>query len=125
MHQVILITATIYGILAIILGAFGAHAFRKILTDEKLATFEVGVRYQMYGALSLLIIGYQADVEQTAVQWAYYGIAIGTFLFSFSIYFLSFATYWNVRLRFLGPITPIGGLFLLSGWISLLISFLP
>lgn len=123
MQTIVLTTAAIFGTLAIILGAFGAHLFKKILTEDKLQSFEVGVRYQMYAALALLIVGYNNDFSQTAQQWAFYGIAFGSLLFSVSIYGLSFATYWKVNLRFLGPITPLGGLLMIIGWIALLVSF--
>jgi uncharacterized membrane protein YgdD (TMEM256/DUF423 family) len=124
MNTTTLIIATLFGSTAIILGAFGAHAFKKLISAEKLASFEVGVRYQMYSALALLIIGFQVDFDIYSERLAVYGITAGTILFSFSIYFLSFAEYWKKNLKFLGPITPLGGLLMIIGWISLLISFL-
>ena len=124
MNTTTLIIATLFGSSAIILGAFGAHAFKKLISAEKLASFEVGVRYQMYSALVLLIIGFQLDFDIHSERLAVYGITAGTILFSFSIYFLSFAEYWKKNLKFLGPITPLGGLLMLIGWISLMISFL-
>ena len=99
MSNFTLIVAAIFGITAIILGAFGAHAFKKIISAEKLASFEVGVRYQTYSALVLLIIGFQLDFTIYAERLAVYGIAAGTVLFSFSIYFLSFADYWKKKLE--------------------------
>ncbi len=123
MQLIVLFTAGIFGTLAIILGAFGAHAFKKLLTEDKLTSFEIGVRYQMYAAFALLIIGYNSDLTLSTVNWAYYGIATGTIMFSGSIYLLSFADYWNVNLKFLGPITPLGGLLIIIGWISLMFSF--
>lgn len=124
MNTVTLIIATLIGSSAIILGAFGAHAFKKLISAEKLASFEVGVRYQMYSALILLILGFQLNFDIYSERLAVYGITAGTILFSFSIYFLSFAEYWKKNLEFLGPITPLGGLLMLIGWISLMISFL-
>mgnify|MGYP003483449708 FL=1 len=124
MNTATLIIATLFGSSAIILGAFGAHAFKKLISAEKLASFEVGVRYQMYSALILLILGFQLDFDIYSERLAVYGITAGTILFSFSIYFLSFAEYWNKNLKFLGPITPLGGLLMLIGWISLMFSFL-
>ena len=56
MKELVIITAAIFGASGIVLGAFGAHAFKKLLSEEKLASFETGVRYQMYAALTLLII---------------------------------------------------------------------
>jgi uncharacterized membrane protein YgdD (TMEM256/DUF423 family) len=124
MNTATLIIATLFGSSAIILGAFGAHAFKKLISAEKLVSFEVGVRYQMYSALILLILGFQLNFDIYSERLAVYGITAGTILFSFSIYFLSFAEYWKKNLKFLGPITPLGGLLMLIGWISLMISFL-
>lgn len=124
MNTIIFTIASLFGITAIILGAFGAHAFKKIISPEKLASFEVGVRYQMYSALVLLILGFQLDFDVYSERLAVYGISAGTVLFSFSIYFLSFADYWKKNLKFLGPITPLGGLLMIIGWGALLISFL-
>ena len=123
MRELALISGSLFGILAIILGAFGAHAFKKILSAERIASFEVGVRYQMYSALTLLILGFQLNFNLFTERIAVYGILAGTVLFSFSIYFLSFSEYWNRNLKFLGPITPLGGLLMIIGWTSLLLSF--
>jgi uncharacterized membrane protein YgdD (TMEM256/DUF423 family) len=124
MNTTVLIAAALFAITAILLGAFGAHAFKKLISPEKLASFEVGVRYQMYSALALLIIGFQLDFSPYAERLAIYGIISGTILFSGSIYILSFSAYWKTNLKFLGPITPLGGLLMIIGWTSLLISFL-
>lgn len=90
-----------------------------------MASFEVGVRYQMYAALYLLMIESLLDFDSTSEKWAYYGVFYGAVLFSGSIYLLSFKEYWKAEgLRFLGPITPLGDLFMIVGWLALLISFL-
>lgn len=124
MNTTVLTIAALFGITAIVLGAFGAHAFKKLISSEKLTSFEVGVRYQMYSALVLLMIGFQLDFSHYSERLAIYGIISGTLLFSGSIYFLSFSEYWKTNLKFLGPITPLGGLLMIIGWTSLLISFL-
>ena len=124
MKETVICTAAIFGALSIVLGAFGAHAFKKILSEEKLSSFEVGVRYQMYAALTLLILGFNLDFELYSERLAFYSLTAGTLLFSFSIYFLSFADYWNKNLKFLGPITPLGGLFMIIGWIALFVRFI-
>lgn len=124
MQNVVIITAALFGGLAIILGAFGAHAFKKILSAEKLESFEVGVRYQMYAALTLLILGFNFRFELQSERVAFYLITLGTILFSVSIYFLSFAEYWKKNLKFLGPITPLGGLIMIAGWVAIIFRFL-
>jgi len=124
MNHIVIITAALLGTLAIILGAFGAHAFKKILSAEKLDSFEVGVRYQMYAAITLLVLGLNLSFDYQSERVAYYLITSGTLLFSGSIYFLSFAEYWKKNLKFLGPITPLGGLLMIMGWIAIIIRFL-
>ncbi|MBB4036246.1 uncharacterized membrane protein YgdD (TMEM256/DUF423 family) [Dysgonomonas hofstadii] len=124
MKQLVLIIAGIYGMLSVILGAFGAHAFKDILPAEKLVSFETGVRYQMYHAIVLLVIGLFLSFTSSLEKWSAICMMAGVFLFSFSIYFLSFSEHWNINLRFLGPVTPIGGLFLIAGWLFLIIYFI-
>lgn len=120
MKNLTLIIGGIYGLLSVILGAFGAHAFKKILSIERLESFETGVRYQMYAAFFLLIVGYLLKFETTSEKWISIFMIAGTFLFSVSIYFLSFQDVWGVNLKFLGPITPLGGLFMILSWAMLI-----
>ena len=116
MKNLTLIIGGIYGLLSVILGAFGAHAFKKILSIERLESFETGVRYQMYAAFFLLIVGYILKFETTSEKWISILMIAGTFLFSVSIYFLAFQDYLGMNLKFLGPITPLGGLFMIISW---------
>ncbi|MCF6223798.1 MAG: DUF423 domain-containing protein [Flavobacteriaceae bacterium] len=123
MNQCTLIFASIFGLLSIILGAFGAHKLKKIMNSELLISFETGVKYQMYHALVLLILGFNLDFKTPLENWIVYCFIIGTILFSFSIYGLTISAAKNKKIKFLGPITPIGGLFLVSGWGLLLYYF--
>ncbi|UQB67436.1 DUF423 domain-containing protein [Epilithonimonas zeae] len=116
MKNFTLIIGGIYGLLSVILGAFGAHAFKKILSVERLESFETGVRYQIYAAFFLLIVGYILKFETSSEKWISILMIAGAFLFSVSIYFLSFQDYWGLNLKFLGPITPLGGLFMIISW---------
>ena len=116
MKNIVLTIASLYGMTAIILGAFGAHAFKKFLPDEKLASFEVGVRYQMYHAIALLAIGMYFQFDKSLERSAAWCLIAGTFVFSVSVYLLSFADHWGANLKFLGPITPLGGLLMVVGW---------
>ena len=116
MKNLTLIIGGIYGLLSVILGAFGAHAFKKILSIERLESFETGVRYQTYAAFFLLIVGYILKFETTSEKWISILMIAGTFLFSVSIYFLAFQDYLGMNLKFLGPITPLGGLFMIISW---------
>lgn len=124
MKQFTLIIASFYGLITIILGALGSHAFKKILSVDKLASFEVGIRYQMYHAIVLLVLGLFLSFTTPLEKWSSLCLIIGTFLFSFTIYFLAFSEYLNINLKFLGPITPIGGIFLILGWILLITYFI-
>lgn len=117
--QITVITAAVFGMLSVIFGAFGAHALKKILSDEQLKSFETGVKYQMYHALVLLVIGLTFNKVSAGLYWCF---TIGIILFSFSIYGLVISSAKNKKLRFLGPITPLGGLLLIIGWGFLLFS---
>ena len=123
MKTLTLVIGAIYGLLSVILGAFGAHAFKKILSPERLESFETGVRYQMYAAFFLLIVGYILKFETKSENWISGLMILGTVFFSVSIYFLSFQDYLGVNLKFLGPITPIGGLMMIISWIILIFYF--
>jgi len=116
MTQFTLVFAAIFGMSAIILGAFGAHALKKILNEEQLNSFETGVKYQMYHAIILLLLGFQLKFTQPIENYIVYCFIGGIILFSFSIYGLVISSAKNKKLRFLGPITPLGGLLLTIGW---------
>jgi uncharacterized membrane protein YgdD (TMEM256/DUF423 family) len=116
MNELAVIFGGVFGFLAILLGAFGAHLLKKKLSSEQLQSFETGVKYQMYHALVLLVLGFQFDTETTINNYIISAFIIGVFLFSFSIYGLVISSANNKKLRFLGPITPLGGLFLAFGW---------
>jgi len=119
-----LLFASILGGLAVIFGAFGAHALKNILTKEQLKSFETGVKYQFYHAIVLLIIGFNFELENTTEKYMVYSFILGILLFSFSIYGLVISSAKNKKLRFLGPVTPLGGLFLIIGWCLLFYSIL-
>jgi uncharacterized membrane protein YgdD (TMEM256/DUF423 family) len=116
MNHTAIIFGAIFGFLAIFLGAFGAHLLQKKLTKEQLQSFETGVKYQMYHAIVLLVLGFQLNTEVTIDNYIIYSFITGTLLFSFSIYGLVISSANNKKLKFLGPITPLGGLFLALGW---------
>jgi uncharacterized membrane protein YgdD (TMEM256/DUF423 family) len=116
MNHTAIMFGAIFGFLAIFLGAFGAHLLQKKLTKEQLQSFETGVKYQMYHAIVLLVLGFQLNTEVTIDKYVIYSFITGTLLFSFSIYGLVISSANNKKLKFLGPITPLGGLFLALGW---------
>jgi len=114
----------LFGMTGIIFGAFGAHALKKIMTQEQLANFETGVKYQMYHALVLLMLGFNLNLDTSLEKYMVYCFIMGTVLFSFSIYGLCISGAKGRKWKFLGPITPLGGLFLVVGWGLLLYSFI-
>ncbi len=116
MEKKILLAALIIGLVAIALGAFGAHGLKKILTTEQLSTFEVGVRYQMYHALFLLFVSSTHFLNSREKLIVFSFTLIGILLFSGSIYLLSTSSITGIKTKFIGPITPIGGLFLIVSW---------
>ncbi len=116
MTQFTLLFASILGGLAVVFGAFGAHALKKILSEEQLKSFETGVKYQMYHAIVLLIVGFNFNLETAAEKYMVYSFMAGILLFSFSIYGLVISSAKNKKLTFLGPVTPFGGLLLIIGW---------
>ena len=123
MEKKIIITAAILGMLAIILGAFGAHALKKVLALDQLATFETGVRYQTYHALFLLLIGIMPNLTQKAKKCIYYFTVFGVILFSGSIYLLATNNLTSFDFKIIGFVTPIGGLLLILAWGTLLLHF--
>lgn len=124
MTQIALIFGSLFGFTAVIFGAFGAHLLKKKLTSDQLQSFETGVKYQMYHAIVLLILGFNLDKISPIDIYIINAFVIGTILFSFSIYGLVISSANNKKLRFLGPITPLGGLFLTVGWALLIYKFI-
>lgn len=113
-----LILGTLFAFIGVAAGAFGAHALKSRVSPEHLLIFEVGVRYQMYHALALLILGSLSYTEFyfTLAGWLFFA---GIIIFSGSLYtlVLTSVSTW-------GAVTPIGGILLLAGWFSLMIGFL-
>jgi len=124
MSKKVISTAALLGMIAIILGAFGAHALKKVLSTEELVTFETGVRYQMYHAFFLLFIGLNTSLSEKSQKIIYYLTISGVLLFSGSIYFLATNSLTSFDFKKIGFITPIGGVLLISAWAVLLFDFL-
>lgn len=124
MIKIALIFGTMFGLLAIVFGALGTHLLKKKLSQEQLQSFETGVKYQMYHAIVLLVLGFNLDNSNSISNYIVYAFIIGILLFSFSIYGLVISSANNKKIRFLGPITPLGGLILASGWAILFWEFI-
>ncbi|MCJ8289009.1 MAG: DUF423 domain-containing protein [Crocinitomicaceae bacterium] len=124
MNRTSVITGIILIVIAIVLGAFGAHALKDKLSAAQLSSFEVGVRYQMYHGLALLSVGFAASQLKFSLKLFNRMIIIGTIAFCLSIYLLAMKDLVGIKLSFLGPITPIGGSVLIIAWIILLLKFI-
>src|SRR5690349_4709323 len=121
MHKGFLRTAAILGLLAVTLGAFGAHGLKQIVPPEAITTFETGVRYQFYHALALLAAGMLFErFPLRSIRYAGICFITGIVLFSGSLYALTLLQATStVGLRGIGAITPFGGLFFIAGWLCL------
>lgn len=124
MDKKIISTAALFGMIAIILGAFGAHKLKEVLTLEQLNTFETGVKYQMYHALFLLFVGINATLSLKNKKAIYFLTLFGVVFFSGSIYVLATNSLTAFDFRMIGIITPLGGLLLIMAWSVLLVSYL-
>jgi len=125
MHKNFFIIAAFFAGLAVVLGAFGAHGLERITSDEKiLHGFQTGVQYQMYHALALLAIASMYEKFQDKwIKWAGNCFITGVILFSGSLYTLTFLKIQeSSAVKFVGPLTPLGGIFFISGWLFLLIA---
>ncbi|MCC1483777.1 DUF423 domain-containing protein [Winogradskyella immobilis] len=122
MNKKILILGAALGILAIVLGAFGAHGLEKLIDLEAQQTFETGVRYQMYHALFLLLIGSISIVTPKAKKVIFYLVFLGVIFFSGSIYGLATNSLTGFDFKQIAMITPIGGLLLILAWIVLIVN---
>ena len=115
MERVFFAIGAFSGLVSVAAGAFGAHALRARLSPEMLSVFEVGARYQMYHALALLAVAWAAlrwpGAATLAAGWLF---VAGTIVFSGSLYLLALT-----GVRWLGAVTPLGGLALLAGWACL------
>jgi uncharacterized membrane protein YgdD (TMEM256/DUF423 family) len=125
-QRLFLVLAAAAGALGVILGAFGAHALRSRLPADRLAAFETGVRYQMYHAFALIAVAWlMQKYPESSVRLAGWFFVAGILLFSGSLYLLATRALLGIEgWKWLGPVTPLGGLFLIAGWITVLVSCL-
>ncbi|TAD97503.1 MAG: DUF423 domain-containing protein [Bacteroidetes bacterium] len=118
MQKIFLMSGALAAALAVMIGAFGAHALKDFLTsNNRLETFETAVKYHFYHALGLLLIGILINQKPSIwFNYAGYGLLVGMIIFSVSLYILCLT-----NLKWLGAITPLGGLAMIIGWICLFI----
>lgn len=124
MNKKLLVTGSVLGVISIALGAFASHGLEKLVTEDAIETFQVGVRYQMYHALLLLFVGNSSKISSKSKYWMFILTTIGVVLFSGSIYGLSTNELTGFDFKTIGFITPIGGLLLICSWVIMLLGFL-
>jgi uncharacterized membrane protein YgdD (TMEM256/DUF423 family) len=121
MQKTFLIVGSIFGALSVIIGAFGAHALKSLLeSTSRIETFETAVKYQFYHAFALILLGIlMLNLKHQFFEYAGYSFVVGTIIFSGSLYILCLS-----GITKFGMITPIGGLFMIAGWIFLTLGIL-
>ncbi|MDR5589285.1 DUF423 domain-containing protein [Christiangramia sp. SM2212] len=124
MNRKFLITGAVFGLLAVILGAFAAHGLKESISSESLNSFETGVRFQMYHAFLLLIIGSWKSFAEKSLNTIFYLFCLGVILFSGSIYLLSTGSIIGIDFTLIALVTPLGGTLLILGWAILLLKFI-
>lgn len=122
MSRRIILTASLLGAIAVMFGAFGAHGLKKVLDAADLEIWDKGVEYQFYHAFALLFLSQWKTEETKLQQLAYWFFTIGTLFFSGSLYLLSTSDLLGISTGFIGPVTPIGGLLFILGWLSLFLA---
>ena len=110
-----LVAASIFGLLSVALGAFGAHSLKNVLDDYGRSVYEKAVLYQMFHTMALFAVGLMQHLDkETSFSMAGWGFFIGIVLFSGSLYFLAVT-----GMKWVGAITPVGGVAFLFGWVCL------
>ncbi len=123
MHKSLIKWAAVLGALAVLLGAFGAHQLKNLFSNNAVQIFETGVRYHFYHVFALLFTAVMyKEYHNRFIRWAGRLFIIGILLFSFSLYFLTYVVgAVQPGFKWVGPITPIGGLCFLAGWVCIFI----
>lgn len=124
MNNKVWILGAFLGGLSVVLGAFGAHGLKNSISLESLQVFETGVRYQMYHAFFLLVIGSTKIIDDKTKNILFYLVLFGVLFFSGSLYGLATNSLTSFDFKSIGFITPIGGLLFILAWLILLIKFL-
>ena len=124
MNRKFLITGAIFGLLAVIIGAFGAHGLKPLLDAAARESFEIGVKYQMYHGLLLLFIGVFKMPSFRFQKPIFFLLLFGVICFSGSIYLLATNNLTTIDFTAIALVTPLGGTLLIAAWIFLLVEFI-
>jgi uncharacterized membrane protein YgdD (TMEM256/DUF423 family) len=112
------------GLLGIVIGAFGAHGLKPLLSPDSFVSMEIGIKYQMYHSLLLLILGVMLTVGHKTSKWIFYLLIFGVILFSGSIYLLATNSLTSIDFKVIALATPLGGSLLIIAWAWLLVHFI-
>lgn len=123
MNKPLILTASFFGTMAVILGAFGAHGLKSLISLEKMSIWQKGVEYQFYHTFALLYLSGVATYKNKLHGFAFIFFVIGILFFSGSLYLLALKDVFGFQfINSIGFITPIGGMFFIFGWVSLFLS---
>ena len=115
----IVVTAALLTALTIMIGAFGAHGLKELISEKSLVSFETGVRYQMYHVIVMLALGLSTGILPKTQKWVFWFFIIGILFFSGSIYLLALNEFLPFDTKLIAFTTPIGGFLLIIGWLRL------
>ena len=118
-NKKITVLAAVMGALTVLIGAFGAHGLKEIVSEKTITSFETGVRYQMFHVILLLIIGFSAFIDQKLKNGYLVFLFLESYYFQDSIYFIALKDIFLINTKIFIIATPIGGLLLIAGWLRL------
>lgn len=125
MNKQIILTASFFGVLAVILGAFGAHGLEGKISEYHIDTWKTANQYHFYHTFALLFLSTFSRAKSQSIRISYIFFTIGILLFSGSLYLLSVRSLLGIaQVGILGPITPLGGVCFMVGWIGLFVAAL-
>ena len=123
MNKRIILTASFFGLTAVILGAFGAHGLEGKISNDQLETWKTAVDYQFYHTVALLFLSTFSRAKNNYIRFSFITFTLGVLLFSGSLYLLSTHSINEFGSpTILGPVTPIGGLCFILGWVGLIVA---
>lgn len=123
MNKQIILTASFFGLIAVVLGAFGAHGLEGKISDYHLSTWKTANQYHFYHVFALLFLSTFSRAKSQSIRVSFIAFTIGILLFSGSLYLLSVRALLGIEgVSFLGPVTPLGGLCFMIGWIGLFVA---
>lgn len=122
MNKRIILTGALFGLIAVILGAFGAHGLEGKISESSIDNWKTAVSYQFYHTFAILYLSSFSRAKNGLINFSFLSFVVGILFFCGSLYLLSTREITGLTASFLGPITPIGGLFFIMGWVGLFVA---